>query len=190
MSPITHGLLSWLVAETAHLEKRDRAVVTAAGVVADLDGFGFAVEYFTRDSENPLLWFSEYHHLLHNALFAVLVALITSAVARRRWMTAGLAFAAIHLHYLCDVIGARGPDGAQWPLPYLLPFSRDVLLSWSGQWPLNGWPNFAITGAALVATFYLAWKRGYSPLGLFSEKADAAFVATLRNRFPVRLRAA
>jgi hypothetical protein len=31
--------------------------------------------------------------------------------------------------------------------------------------------------------FYLAWNRGFSPLGIFSKKADNAFVETLRNRF-------
>jgi membrane-bound metal-dependent hydrolase YbcI (DUF457 family) len=127
MSPITHGLLSYLVAESARLSRRDRALVTVAG----------------------------------------------------------LAFFAVHLHYFCDLIGARGPDGAQWPLPYLAPFDRNLELTWSGQWALNGWPNFVITAAAMAAVFYLAWRCGYSPVGLLSERADAAFVNTLRTRFPL-----
>ncbi|MCU1284514.1 MAG: rane-bound metal-dependent hydrolase [Acidobacteriales bacterium] len=48
---------------------------------------------------------------------------------------------------------------------------------------LNAWPNFAITFALLITTFYLAWKRGFSPLEIFSTRADAAFVSTLRQRF-------
>jgi inner membrane protein len=31
--------------------------------------------------------------------------------------------------------------------------------------------------------FYLAWKRGYSPLEMISTKANDAFLCTLRNRF-------
>ncbi len=186
MSPVTHGLLSWLIAESGRLLRRDRALVTAAGVIPDLDGLGFAVELATRDSDHPLLWFSQYHHLFHNALFAALAAAGAFAAARRRWTTALLALLAVHLHYLCDLAGARGPDGAQWPVPYFSPFVRDFELTWSGQWPLNGWPNFAITGAALAASFCLAWARGYSPVGLFSERADRAFVETLRRRFPRR----
>jgi len=183
MSPVTHGLLSYLVAESARLSRRDRALVTAAGVIPDLDGLGFGVELLTRDSEHPLLWFSQYHHLFHNILFALLVAGAVFAAARRRWTASLLALAAVHLHYLCDLVGARGPDGAQWPLPYLWPFDREQSLVWSGQWPLNGWPNFALTGAALALVFFLAWRRGYSPVGLFSERADAAFVGALRGRF-------
>ncbi len=184
MSPITHGLLSYLVAESARLSRRDRALVTVAGMSPDIDGLGFAVELATRDSAHPLLWFSTYHHVFHNITFAVVAALTVSCLAKRRWMAAGLAIFAVHLHYFCDLIGARGPDGAQWPLPYLAPFDRNLELTWSGQWALNGWPNFVITAAAMAAVFYLAWRRGYSPVGLLSERADAAFVNILRRRFP------
>jgi hypothetical protein len=48
---------------------------------------------------------------------------------------------------------------------------------------LNAWPNFAFTIVLLIATFYLAWKSGFSPMEIFSKKADRAFVNTLRNRF-------
>jgi hypothetical protein len=36
----------------------------------------------------------------------------------------------------------------------------------------------------LLITFWLAWRRGFSPLEMVSEKMDAAFVGTLRRRFP------
>lgn len=79
-------------------------------------------------------------------------------------------------------MGARGPDGYQWPIPYLLPFSG-WFVAWDGQWALNAWPNFLVSFIALFLTFYLAWKRGYSPVEMFSKKADKAIVDTLRNRF-------
>ena len=83
------------------------------------------------------------------------------------------------------MIGARGPDSHQWPIPYLLPFSNTWQWTWSGQWALNAWPNFFITVIALALAFYLAWRRGYSPLELVSSRADAAFVAALRHRVPL-----
>jgi len=46
----------------------------------------------------------------------------------------------------------------------------------------NAWPNFAIAISLLLLTFYLAWKRGLSPLEMVSLRADAAFVAALRKR--------
>jgi hypothetical protein len=56
-------------------------------------------------------------------------------------------------------------------------------LPWQGQWALNSWLNIAITAALLLATFYPGGS-GFSPLEMISEKADATFVAVLRQRFP------
>lgn len=89
-----------------------------------------------------------------------------------------------HLHLFEDVIGARGPDGYQWPIPYLSPFSHAADITWSHQWALNAWPNFAITVALVVVALCLAWSRGFSPLEMISRRADRAFVQTLRARFP------
>jgi hypothetical protein len=98
-------------------------------------------------------------------------------------LTAFLVFISFHLHLLCDLIGARGPDGDQWPIPYLKPFSNAVQLTWHGQWALNGWQNFAITGVFLVATFWIAWRYAASPLELVSQPANQALARTLRQRF-------
>lgn len=186
MSPVTHFFASWLLANAVHLERRERALVTLAGVAPDLDGLGIVPELLTRTSRHPLLWFSEYHHVLgHNLGFALVVGFVAWILSRRkRWMTTILAALSFHLHLFCDLIGARGPEGEQWAIPYLAPFSQRWQLAWHGQWALNAWPNFVITGAALIITFYLAWLRGYSPLEMVSPRTDAAFVATLRSRFP------
>ena len=201
MNPITHALSGWCLAEAvwrtgtlacpdrqdclSSTGRRDRAVVVASAIAPDLDGFGMVPELLTRNSRDPLLWWTDYHHLLaHNLLFALVAAALGAmlASAHNRVKVALLAFAGVHLHLLGDVIGSRGPDGYQWPIPYLYPFSDSVSIAWDGQWVLNAWQNIAITIALLVATFALAWSRGYSPVGLFSRRADAAFVATLRRR--------
>ena len=184
MSPITHFLSGWLLAHSASLDQRDRALVTLAAVVPDLDGFGLPIEILTRNSAHPLTWWSDYHHILgHNLGFALLVTAVAAALARRKSLTALLVFGAFHLHLFCDLIGARGPDGHQWPIPYLLPFSSKWQWVWSGQWALNAWPNFVLTFIFLAATLYLAWKNCYSPLEMFSARADAALTKTLRTRF-------
>lgn len=105
-------------------------------------------------------------------------------LAKHRWKTAALVCMSFHLHLICDLIGARGPDNHQWPIPYLLPFSNAWQWTWSGQWMLNAWQNIVITVMAMFIAIYLAWKRGFSPLEIFSAKADAIFVAALRRRFP------
>lgn len=184
MSPVTHFLTGWVLANTATLSRRDRALVTLAGIVPDVDGLGAIADILTRRSEHPLDWFARYHHSLHNLGFALMVALLAYGLGNRRGKVAALAFVSFHLHLLEDVLGARGPDGYQWPIPYLMPFSSSVQVMWHGQWALNAWPNFAITLALLLVTFYSAWQRGYSPLEMVSSKADAVFVDALRRRFP------
>jgi hypothetical protein len=98
-------------------------------------------------------------------------------------MSAFLAFLAFHLHLLGDLVGSRGPDGYQWPIPYFFPFSTDWTLTWQGQWELNAWPNILVSLLMLALTLYIAWKRGRSPLEMISLKADTALVAGLRKRF-------
>ena len=185
MSPVTHFLAGWAVANCCPLSPRNRALVTLAGVIPDLDGFGLVAEVATRHSAHPLTWWSDYHHVLcHNLGFATLVSLVVLAVARGSVLPAALACASFHLHLLCDILGARGPDGHQWPIPYLQPFSTRWQIVWSGQWLLNGWQNIALTSVLLGLALYWAWKRGYSPLEMVSRRADQAVVAALRHRFP------
>lgn len=186
MNPVTHLLLGWTVANLdSSLKQRERAAVTLAGVAPDLDGLGLIAEALTRGTKHELLWWSNYHHtVLHNISFAVLVAAVAYACTGRRWRVGLLAFVSFHVHLVGDLLGARGPANDHWPIPYLMPFSTAWQWIWEGQWELNAWPNFVITGLLLILCFYLAWKRGYSPLEMVSGRADQVFVQTLRNRFP------
>ena len=144
---------------------------------------GIAAELLTRHSSHPLLWFSVYHHSLHNLLFASIVASLAFLLATRRWLTAGCAFLAFHLHLLEDLLGSRGPDGFPWPIPYLQPFTARWTWAWDGQWALNAWPNFTLTIVLLLVTLWLTVSRGRSPVWLFFPSADRAVVSTVRRRF-------
>lgn len=186
MSPITHFLIGWCLAETApQLGKRERMMVAVAGAAPDFDGLGIVAEVLTKNSAHPLLWWSEYHHVFgHNLLFALIASGLAAGFARSlRWQTAALVFVSVHLHLLGDMVGSRGPEGDAWPIVYWYPWSATEW-AWSGQWALNAWPNILVTALCLGITLRLAWKRGYSPLGLLSSKWDAVFVATIRQRFP------
>jgi hypothetical protein len=183
VSPITHFLAGWAVANTANLNARDRMLVTVAGVIPDLDGFGIIVDFATRHATD---WWGRFHHeLCHNLGFCLLVTAVFTAFAQCQIITALLVVINFQLHLLCDLIGARGPDGDQWPIPYLEPFSHIPRLVWSGQWALNAWPNMLLTGTLIALAVRWAWRRGYSPLEMFSKKADAIFVETLRRRVPL-----
>ena len=185
MNVIEHFFIGWCIANgSPSLSDRDRTIVTVAAVIPDIDGLGLLLEIPTRNTLHPILWWTEYHHILaHNVGFAFLAGIVAYVLAARRFETTALALVSFHSHILGDILGARGPDGYQWPIPYFLPFSSTPELLWEGQWALNAWQNFVITGVALAATFVLAWRRGYSPVGIFSKRADAQFVRTLRARF-------
>ena len=209
MSPVTHFLAGWLLASVSPsglptmLSRKEKALVVAAAVAPDVDGLGIIPELLTRHTSHPLLWFSQYHHSLHTLAFALVCTLAAYIIAgplnhstfgssiqdrgtpSHPALTAVLVFISFHLHLLCDLVGARGPDGDQWPIPYLKPFSNSIQLTWHGQWALNGWQNFLITGIFLLVTFWLAWKYASSPLQLISEPANRAFTLALRKRVPV-----
>ncbi|MBI4852194.1 MAG: metal-dependent hydrolase [Acidobacteria bacterium] len=184
MSPITHFFIGWLVATPSKLTPKERAIIAFAGVMPDLDAAGIIAEVLTKNSDHPLLWWSDYHHILgHNIGFALLVTILAVIFSTHHLLTALLTFISFHLHLLGDLVGSKGPDGYQWPIPYLLPFSSSWQLVWSGQWQLNAWQNFLITGIVMIFIFFLAYKRGYSIVGIFSLSADKIFVDTLRKRF-------
>ena len=132
MSPVTHLLSGWLLANAAGLDCRGRMLVTLASIAPDIDGFGFAPELLTTHSANPITWYSQYHHTFgHCLLFAGVAALIgATAAPMARVRVLLFAFASVHLHLLMDLIGSGAPDGYRWPIPYLFP-SREML--WSCQ---------------------------------------------------------
>jgi inner membrane protein len=145
---------------------------------------GIVPELITRNSAHPRLWFSLYHHSLHSLSFALVVAVMASIFAEQKWKAGFLALVSFHVHLAEDLAGSRGPNGYQWPIPYLEPFSAAIQLTWQGQWGLNAWENMVITASLLLATFWLAWRRGFSPLEMISVRADSAFVGAIRLRFP------
>lgn len=183
MNPVTHFLAGWVIGSDPSLSNHDRALVIIASVSPDVDALPILIDFAKGRSTDSLELWSRFHHSLHNVTFAVAFALVCLMITNRRYMTATLAFFAINLHYFCDIIGSRGPDGYQWPIPYLMPFSDSWQLTVPWQWPLNAWPNVLITAMLIMFTLYVAWSRGYSPVGMISARGDQVFVATLRQRF-------
>ena len=183
MSPITHLLASWAVANSTPLARHDRILVTLAGVIPDADGLGIVIDLLRRHAADPAEYYQRFHHILfHNLFFGIGITIAAYFLAVKRRLTAGLVFLSFHLHLFCDIVGSRGGGDDFWGFPYFSPFSSyDVV--WRGQWPLNGWQNIAITAILMMSMFYWAWLRGYSPLEMLSEKADTGFVSVLRKRF-------
>ena len=164
-------------------EKRDRVLITVGGIVPDLDGLGAIFDVAAKDSGAQLDLYSKYHHqIAHNLTFGIVMMLGAMLLAKRKIRTALIFLVAFHIHLLCDLIGARGPDGYQWPIPYSWPFSSSLQLNWQSQWGLVSWQNYAITILMLVMVFVISYRKKYSPLEIFSSKWDRQFVHYLAKR--------
>ena len=101
MSPVTHLLLGWTVANTTRLNRRERALVTLAGVIPDVDGLGMVADFLTRYSDKPLEWWGRFHHVLaHNLGFALVATGVAFFLSVRRRVAAALVFLSFHLHLL------------------------------------------------------------------------------------------
>lgn len=188
MSPITHGLLSWVLAERALKDNRDVALVAAAGILPDLDSIGVVLDLTNGWlGRPPTEYYAALHHwLLHGAAGALAVSALLCAGAREKMKVFVGCLVTFHLHLLCDVLGSRGPDASEgiWPLYYLGPFTaRAGVLVWKDQWLLNGWQNVSLTVALLIWTFYVAWRWNRSPFLPWAKKVHTDFVSALRQRF-------
>lgn len=186
MNPLTHLFASWTLADAAGLDRRERVLVTLAGILPDADGFGIVVDFaaplFGRD--DPALYFRWHHVLLHGLAGALLIPALLALAAKRRLRALLWGIAAVHLHLLCDVVGSRGPTADDiWPIPYLAPLSEAWTIAWSGQWALDAAPNVVLTIALIAWALRRAVTAGRSPAELGGAKVDQAVVGALRARF-------
>lgn len=185
MSPITHFLVGWSAGAAARLRGRDLGLVAWAGVLPDLDGAGALVDLAMQAAGRYSEFYAAYHRVLLHGLFgAVLIAATLAGFAERRRAVFLFSLVSVHLHFLGDLLGSRGADpGELWPISYLQPFSSAVRFIWAGQWPLDAWPNIALTVLLLAWGFYVGVRDGHTPLGAINRRADLAVVETLRARF-------
>jgi inner membrane protein len=184
VAPETHLLASWIIAAQTTDNPRDCRLVTLAGILPDADGLGLLVDMVRgwlgyRD----LYLYQHYHHyLLHGAAGGLLIAALLAGFARHRWRVALLALLVFHLHLLCDYVGSRGPAPEDlWPIFYLGPFDKDPMWVWRGQWRLDSWINRYLSVALFLWALWLPVRLGYSVVGVFSPRADKAFVEVLRK---------
>ncbi len=186
MSPIAHFIGSWLVACAATDNPRDRKLVTFAGVLPDADGCGVVMDVvgsMISGKENTFHYYQQYHHmLLHGWPGAMVVSLLLMCFAQKKPRVLFWCLATFHLHLLCDLVGSRGPTaGDLWPICYSEPLFRHPIWFWKGQWKLDGWQNQLIFVAIFAAALWLATKKGFSFVEIFSRRLDAVFVGTLQK---------
>ncbi len=64
MNPVTHFFIGWLTANTAQVERRERMLITVAGVAPDADGLVIVGDFLAGKSTEQLELWSTYHHVL------------------------------------------------------------------------------------------------------------------------------
>ena len=184
MNPETHLLASWVIGAKTTDNARDCGLVALAGILPDSDGLGLIVDGLTRAlGWKKTFFYEHYHHfLLHGYFGAILITILVTCFAQRKWRVALLALLVFHLHLLCDLVGSRGPDPVDlWPLFYFGPFSKDPMWIWKGQLPLDSWPNRLLTVCLFAWALWLAVQLGYSFVGVFNKRLDRVFVGVLRK---------
>src|SRR5205814_5169912 len=105
---------------------RDRALVAWIGLAPDLDGLGIVVDFATRLLGLPETdYYQRFHRVYGHGLAAAIVLSAAAALLADAKLRAGIAaFASVHLHFLCDLLGSRGSGPEDfWPISYLAPFS-------------------------------------------------------------------
>lgn len=170
MSPITHALTGWVLAQPL-ADRKQRMVVTAAAVISDLDGVSllFGVEAYQK-----------WHHTFgHNLFFGLLLSALAAIYFRSVKVTT-LVFISYHSHLFCDLLGS----GTDWGIPYFWPVHFHVtMFAPPFQWELDSWQNVAWTAICLSLTLYFGITKKRTPVELVSPRTDMKVCATLAHRF-------
>jgi len=157
---LTHVGMSWILASLGRRSRKDRWLITLAGVLPDLDGAGILVSQHAYDA---------FHRAAgHGLAFAVLWTALTLRSADRSRSTAALALASFHVHLVLDLVGTGGP-----PIRYFWPLTNWGV-SYAGRWTLASWQNAVVMSATLIGVLGAGWRtarlsrapeRGYGDAG-------------------------
>jgi membrane-bound metal-dependent hydrolase YbcI (DUF457 family) len=169
LSPVTHGLVGWIISQPLK-SRRDRLIVTGSAIVSDIDGLTLL---FSKES------FFEYHHTFGHSIVIALIALFIAAsfASEIKW-TFFLGFVAFNSHIIGDLFGS----GEGWSIKYFWPVSdyEYNLPVWM-RWELDSWQNFLITVLCILITMYIAITRNRTPVEFVSVQSDNRIVEVLQK---------
>lgn len=169
MSPITHALTGWVVAQPMK-SKKDRLIVTIAAVIPDIDGLTLlaGVESYQK-----------YHHTFgHNIFVGLLISSLCLVLTKEKIKLSFLTFIAFHTHLICDLLGS----GVDWGIYYFWPLSHMEFTSLPPfQWELDSWQNFTVTFLLIIASINIGVKQGRTIFEVFSTQLNETVVSVFRK---------
>ncbi|NOQ35451.1 MAG: metal-dependent hydrolase [Methylococcaceae bacterium] len=175
MTPPQHFIISWVVANSATLDRRSRVGITLSGLLPDVDGLGYVVDKVNLQFNIHSTYYIDYHHYLGHNLFAgLIIASVICSLCQHKTLVFLLSLFAFHLHLLADIAGSKGGDGYQWPIYYLYPLMPDLAITWQGQWLLSSWINSAIGVSFFIIAIIIARYRHITFFEFFSTKVEKA----------------
>jgi membrane-bound metal-dependent hydrolase YbcI (DUF457 family) len=170
MSPITHGLIGWIIGHPLP-ERQQRIGIMLASLAPDLDGLSLVFGVKT---------YQEWHHTFGHNLFFCFLTVGVLFLSTRSLKTAVFGFVAFHSHLLGDLLGS----GAGWEIAYFWPLLKSgVEFAPPFQWELNSWQNFLVTVVCLAWIGIIGVRRGRTTAEAVSARLDRAVVTALRKRF-------
>jgi hypothetical protein len=142
-------------------ERRDRTLVTWAGVAADADGLTILA---------GIEAYGQWHHVFTHASSLGFYFPCGPKNPFKVWWAS---LAAVHLHLACDLLGS----GTAWAIQYLWPFSAHFFNSPYG-WELDSWQNSLIAVILLLICGRLAIRHGYSPSVALTPLPTTVYIRT------------
>jgi hypothetical protein len=163
MSPLTHLLIAWIVANIFSLNLKERRFCMIMGVIADIDGV------FTLFSQDL---FIKYHHTLgHWLVFGIPLALIFTVLSENKKSSFGAYSLAFSLHLIADIVGSG------WQVHPFMPlvntgFSAYPTLSVEMIYSVI---NPAVFIGVVLISLYILFKQRRTPLEFVSKRWDRVF---------------
>ncbi len=183
MSPGQHFIISWVTANTIPLDRKSRVCITISGLIPDIDGFGYILDRISPFFGSYTNYYAQYHHVYgHNIFAALMVAVAFALLCNKKITVFVLSLLAFNLHILCDIAGARGLDGHQWPIAYLYPLFPNVQITWSGQWALSSWINSFIGVSFFLIALIIARYRHITFFELLSLRFEREVCKVAKQR--------
>ena len=163
MSPLTHLLIAWLIANLVATDARTRRLALIAIVIPDIDGFPILY--------SQSLFLSMHHTFAHTLVFGIIVSIGLAFFVKRRALGFAIFICSFSAHLLADIVGS-------WGVPVFAPFISTSISTSSFLPTDTDYSALYLIVSAIVFTGTIAvlvWKKR-TPIEFLSSRWDRVMV--------------